>query len=286
MEEKQERMEQKMADKQARMDEKADERQAKALEKSERIQAKLMEQMDKLDQREQALLAKVNSGEYLGPTLGGDPVTDTYFVSFDALDATGIGNDETDTFLGHITMENVITKSNNLKLKVTDCELIGSFSTYYCVFGKARATSSGSGGDKDSLVIIAFLEDDDENRNTLKISLSASSSLTELGSDSVAVTINSPQSKIASQWFIGGEGTIEITSSEPTVIETTTSVEEEAEEEAEDESNTVELEEDVGVSADIGEEETEAEEVEVEEETDGEAYSINLKEAIGVVATP
>lgn len=261
--EKEARIQQKIAEKEERLAEKASERQARALEKLEQLQQKLMQRIDKLEQRQQALLAKVQSGEYLGPTLGGDSYTNQYYLSFDALDATGIGNSETDTFLGHITLENVVTRGNNLKLKVTDCELIGTDNSYYCVFGKARATSSGPGGEKNSMIIIAFMEDFDENRNTLRITLSADVPIKEISASPEDVTIKSPQSKIARHWFIGGDATLELTSSsEPLDTGILTGVVEEQEEAAEEaaeaeqkaaEELEVNLEESIGISAETEE---------------------------------
>ena len=149
--------------------------------------------------------------------MGGDSYTNTYRLDFVDVYANAIGNSgETDTVIGHITMENVVTRSNNLKLKVTECNLFVDVD-YYCAFGKARAISSGPGGEKDSMVIIGLMQDTNnpENRGTIKIFLNTDTSLNELsvGDDLVNADIRTPQSRIGHQWFIGGAATLEITSS-------------------------------------------------------------------------
>jgi len=176
-----------------------------------------MQKIDQLKPNQKGLLKKVASGEYLGTTLGGDSYTNTYRLDFVDVYANAIGNSgETDTVIGHITMENVVTRSNNLKLKVTECNLFVDVD-YYCAFGKARAISSGPGGEKDSMVIIGLMQDTNnpENRGTIKIFLNTDTSLNELsvGDDLVNADIRTPQSRIGHQWFIGGAATLEITSS-------------------------------------------------------------------------
>ena len=80
---------------------------------------------------------------------------------------------------------------------------------FNCGFGKARTTSSGDSGSKDSLVILAFLEDDilEEVHSTLKISLNADSPINKI-IDSTQVSILDPQSKISGMWFLDGTGTL------------------------------------------------------------------------------
>jgi len=221
------------------MAEKLADREARLAEKSAQVQQRLAEKASQLEKREQALLGKLNEGSYHGPLLGGDPVTYQYIVSFNALDATAIGNSgDSETFAGDITLENVVSRGNNLKLKVTGCNLIGDLITYDCAFGKARAISSGPDGEKDSLVIIAFLEDDLQGRSTLKIVLDADVPIKEL-EESTTALILSPQSRISHDWFIGGDATVTVTgSAENThyvgIIESELTDEEEAAKEAAD----------------------------------------------------
>ena len=205
--------EQQQADKEARLTEKLADREARLAEKLAQVQQKLLEKASQLGKREQALLGKLNEGSYHGPILGGDPVTNQYIVSFNALDATTRNPGHSETFAGDITLENVVTRGNNLKLKVTGCSLIGDLVTYDCAFGKARAISAGQPDEKNSLIIIAFLEDESGNHNTLKMFVDTGKPLRELGSGPVSVDIKKSQSGIGHDWFIGGDATITVTGS-------------------------------------------------------------------------
>ena len=255
----------KLQRKEAKLAQPIEDRQAKGLQKSKEIKEQLLQKIDQLKPNQKALLKKVESGEYLGPTLGGDSYTGTYTLVFamDKVTATAIGNsDEIDTVVGHIDMKNVVTRSNNLKLEVIGCDLYVDVE-YYCAFGKARQTSSGPGGDKYSMVIIAFLQDIDslEKLGTIKIFLNTKTPLNKLGDgDSVDVVIRAPQSRIGHQWFIGGDA--KITVSGYTVHETSSIVSSDKVEEPEVEAPEVEPE----VEAPEVEPEVEAPEVEPEVE--------------------
>ena len=98
---------------------------------------------------------------------------------------------------------------SNLKLELQECQITVDDVPYNCGFGKARAASSGDSGKKDSLVILAFLEDDviEEVHSTLKIFLNADSPIRDIDGSS-EVSILGPQSKIAGMWFLDGHGTI------------------------------------------------------------------------------
>lgn len=94
-----------------------------------------------------------------------------------------------------------------MKLELDECQITVDSITYNCGFGKARTTSSGDFGAKDSLVILAFLEDVlEEAHSTLKIFLNADSPIRDIEGSS-QVSILGPQSKIAGMWFFEGEGT-------------------------------------------------------------------------------
>ena len=204
----------KQAERETRLAEKQAERETRLAEKQDQIQQRLAQKTAQLEKREQALLGKLNAGTYHGPLLGGDAITTQYIISFKALEATAIGNSgDVETFAGDITLENVVSRGNNLKLKVTGCNLIGENVTYNCAFGKARAISSGTGGEKDSMVIIAFLEDDFEGRSTLKIMLDANTPIKDIGDGITEVNIKSPQSRIGHEWFVSGDATISVTGS-------------------------------------------------------------------------
>ena len=92
---------------------------------------------------------------------------------------------------------------------------------YNCGFGKARSTSSDNSGSKDSLVIIAFLEDDvlEEVHSTLKLHVTADVPISDID-ESTQVSILSPQSKISHMWFLDGSATLSKTIvDEPTTDE-------------------------------------------------------------------
>jgi len=220
----------KLQRKEAKLAQPIEDRQAKSMQKSKEIKEQLLQKIDQLKPNQKGLLKKVESGEYLGPTLGGDSYTGTYTLDFNIMgqevNATAISNStHTVTVIGQITMENVVTRGNNLKLEVIECNLDVGYDDYYCAFGKARAISSGDSGVKDSMVIIGFIQDiiNPEKRGTVKIFLNTAGSLNDLGNgDSVDVVIRSPQSRIGHQWFISGDA--KITVSGYTVHETSSIV--------------------------------------------------------------
>ena len=207
----------KLQRKESKLAEPIEDRQAKGKQKSKEIKQQLLEKIDQLKPNQKGLLKKVESGEYLGPTLGGDSYTGTYTLDFNIVGqevtATAIGNsDQIEEVLGHIEMKNVVTRGNNLKLEVTGCNLDVDVD-YYCAFGKARAISSGDSGVKNSMVIIGFMQDsnDPEKRGTIKIFLNTDVPLNDLGDgDFVDVVIRTPQSRIGHQWFISGDARITV----------------------------------------------------------------------------
>ncbi len=106
---------------------------------------------------------------------------------------------------------------SNLKLELDECQITVDSVPYNCGFGKARTASSDDSGAKDSLVILALLEDDvlEEVHSTLKIFLNADSTIRDM-EDSSSVSILGPQSKIVGMWFLKGEGTLIKTVSDST----------------------------------------------------------------------
>ena len=139
---------------------------------------------------------------------------------------------------------NTFDKSkSNLKLELEECSITVDDIPFNCGFGKARTTSSGDSGSKDSLVVIAFLEDDvlEEVHSTLKISLNADFPINEI-IDSSQVSILTPQSKISGMWFLDGTGTLT-----KTVTTTDDTTDDKTDETAGNEIS-IELEEDLGIS--------------------------------------
>ena len=197
----------------------------KISKKSEEIRKKLQEKQEKLDSRTQKILDKINDGDYLGKKLGSSNSIDTYELAFDSVTTTGIHDKtQTSTMEGFMIFNTFDKGKSNLKLELQECKIIVDDVPFNCGFGKARTTSSGDSGSKDSLVIIAFLEDDvlEEVHSTLKISLNADSPIRDIEGSS-PVSILSPQSKISGMWLIDGMGTLTktVSSTDDTTDDTT-----------------------------------------------------------------
>jgi myosin heavy subunit len=168
----------------------------KIAKKSDEIRKKLLEKQEKLDSRTQKILDKINNGDYLGEKISTSNSFETYELTFDSVNITGI-HDKTQlsTLEGFMIFNTFDKGKSNLKLELEECNIIVDDIPFNCGFGKARTTSSGDSGSKDSLVVIAFLEDDvlEEVHSTLKISLNADSPISEI-TDSTHVSILNPQS--------------------------------------------------------------------------------------------
>jgi len=182
----------------------------KLAKKSEKIREKLLERSEKLDSRTQKILDKINEGNYLGKKIGSSVVSETYKLVFDSVVATAISDKaQTSSLSGFMSFSTFDKGKSNLKLELQECQITVDYIPYNCGFGKARTISSGNSGVKDSLVIIAFLEDDvlGEVHPTLKIFLNADTSISDI-EDSSQVSILGPQSKISHMWFLDGTGTL------------------------------------------------------------------------------
>jgi len=182
----------------------------KLAKKSEKIREKLSEKLEKLDSRTQKILDKINEGNYLGEKIGSSNTLETYELVFDSVDATAISDKtQTSSLSGFMSFTTFDKGKSNLKLELQECQITVDDIPYSCGFGKARTISSGDSGAKDSLVIIAFLEDDviEEVHSTLKIFLNADTSISDIDG-STQVSILGPQSKISHMWFLDGTGTL------------------------------------------------------------------------------
>jgi|GEM_PF-2674448 len=182
----------------------------KIAKKSEDIRKKLQEKQEKLDSRTQKILDKINDGDYLGDKIGTSSSLETYELVFDSVTARGIHDKTQSSTLEGFMIFNTFDKGkSNLKLELKECRITVDDVPFNCGFGKARTTSSGDSGSKDSLVILAFLEDDvlEELHSTLKISLNADAPIREIDG-STQVSILDPQSKISGMWFLDGTGTL------------------------------------------------------------------------------
>ncbi len=190
---------------------------AKLAKHSEKIREKLVERSEKLDSRTQKILEKINDGNYLGKKIGSSTPDEIFELVFDSVKTVGIGDkNQTSSLTGFMSFKTFDKSNSNLKLELLECQITVDDIPYNCGFGKARATSSGDSGSKDSLVILAFLEDDviEEIHSTLKIFLTADTPIVDID-DSSIVKIHSPQSKISSMWFLDGIATLSKTTIEP-----------------------------------------------------------------------
>ncbi|MEX1150332.1 MAG: hypothetical protein WEB01_10045, partial [Nitrosopumilus sp.] len=189
---------------------KSNELDNKLSKKSEEIRKKLLEKQEKLDSRTQKILDKINDGDYLGDKISSSNSFETYKLDFNSVIATGIYDKTKLSTLEGFMIFNTFDKSNsNLKLELQECSIVVDDVPFNCGFGKARTISSGDFGSKDSLVVLAFLEDDllEEVYSTLKILLNANSPISKIV-DSTQVSILDPQSKISGLWFLNGTGTL------------------------------------------------------------------------------
>ncbi|MBT8173138.1 MAG: hypothetical protein KJN83_03675, partial [Nitrosopumilus sp.] len=165
---------------------------------------------EKLDTRTQKILEKISNGDYLGKKMVKITTDETFELVFDSVDAISIGNNsEISLLTGFMTFKTFDKSKLNLKLELQECDILVDDVPYNCGFGKARAISSDNAGNKDSLVIIAFLEDNviEEVHSTLKIYLNSDSPINEIDG-LTQVSILGPQSKISNLWFLEGDATL------------------------------------------------------------------------------
>ncbi|MGA0297308.1 MAG: hypothetical protein ACO3K2_08255, partial [Nitrosopumilaceae archaeon] len=181
-------------------------KESKALERAQKLIEKLEQQISDLEDRLQKLLEKYESGEYYGNISEEDSEINTFEISFDGT-ATSIYNDSvTDNMSGKLFMENQVTKQDTTKFKITSGEIEIGGDIYDVAFGKARLSSSGSGGEEDSLVVVMQTIDSLDNENTVKMTLGFTTSLEgEFGNPSEEFEILD-NSKISEQWFLDGNG--------------------------------------------------------------------------------
>src|SRR3989338_2216220 len=194
-----------------RLAERAAEREDKALQRAEDLIQKLEEKIANLEQRLQSLLQKLETGEYYGPVPQESAVTKSYNLFFEGSAQTIDGEQTEVEMSGEIFLETLVQGNRLTKFKITGGDLIIGEQFYDLVFGKARATSAGTGGDNDSLLLISQVTDAEGNLTTLKILLDATTQIEAIGSEPVEVEIMMPQSKIAGQWMLSGSGQLTLT---------------------------------------------------------------------------
>jgi len=204
---------------------KLEELRSKFAQKQIELAQKFTDKLDKLSikydeiqqKRAAKLFEKFESGEYYKHFIKDQAPKREFVLSFDSLAADPIGQSaDVEPFSGSITL---ITSSSTdtrgtTQFKVDSCELSSGEEIFSCKYGKARTISTGTGV-KDGLVIIATFDDDSGKRTGLKFSVSTDVDIRTLeDEDSIPFTVHSPQSKITHQWFLGGEGTMSVTTEE------------------------------------------------------------------------
>ena len=183
--------------------------EVKTIKKSEEIQQRLAKQSDTLDSRTQNILDKINEGQYMGPKITSNDYTETYELLFDSVDASLLTDQSQKSSLtGKMTFTLYDKSKSDLKLELDECEITVDKIIYNCGFGKARTISSGQSGAKDSLVIMAFLEDGviNELHATMKLFVNADMPINNI--EQSQVSIINPQSKISNLWSLDGTATL------------------------------------------------------------------------------
>ena len=208
----------KLSEKNLQSLQKFEEVKEKIEEKSEKIKERLDAKAEKLDTRTQKLLEKIDDGDYMGKKIGSSKTTDTYELVFNSITASAISDkSQISSMTGKMTFTTFDSSKSNLKLELESCSISVDEIPYACGFGKARTVSSGDSGAKDSLVIIAFLEDNlaEEVHSTLKIFVDSDIPINQI--EQSEVSILGPQSKLSHLWFLDGSATLtKITSSDET----------------------------------------------------------------------
>ena len=206
------KVQERLAEKLTKLEEKLTEKAKLSEERANKILERIQKETLKTDQRVQKLLDKYQSGEYFGNIKNKDTATRSFTMSFEGTAVEISDSSNVHTLSGELFLENQVTGNHVKKFRVTGGELlVGDVEVYDVVFGKARISSSGSGGDKDSMIIIAQTSDGVDVK-TLKLNIDLSEELNS-ETDSADIKILFPRSKISSQWFLSGIGNLGLTES-------------------------------------------------------------------------
>jgi hypothetical protein len=206
------KVQERLAEKLTKLEEKLTEKAKLSEERANKIRERIQKETLKTDQRVQKLLDKYQSGEYFGNIKNKDTATRSFTMFFEGTAVEISDSSNVHTLSGELFLENQVTGNHVKKFRVTGGELlVGDVEVYDVVFGKARTSSSGSGGDKDSMIIIAQTSDGVDVK-TLKLNIDLSEELNS-ETDSADIKILFPRSKISSQWFLSGIGNLGLTES-------------------------------------------------------------------------
>jgi len=173
--------------------------------------SKLMKKIEQLEKRIQKLLLKVKSGEYFGNISDGDPVVKSLGISFEGTATSLDDGSDVENISGEIFIETLVTRDNASKFRVMGGEIELGGTEYDLIFGKARISSTGTSGEKDSMVLLAHIVDDNGNDTTVKLLLDFEIPLEgDYGLEPIDFQIKSPQSKISDDWTLSGSGQLTV----------------------------------------------------------------------------
>ena len=210
LEEKESERESRLAEKRMEFEARLAEKETKALQRAEELIQKLEQRITDLEQRLQTLLNKVETGEYFGNVPKIDPVLHSYSISIDGIASSLFDESVTTDVSGEIFIENLVTTSKVSKFKVTGGEIFVGDNIYDVVFGKARISSSGPSGEKDSMVLILQAMDTEGNTNTIRLGLNFGSALEgDFGAEPIELETVS-NSKISGQWSLNVSGELSL----------------------------------------------------------------------------
>ncbi len=208
--EKQAEREARLAEKQIDLEVRLAEKKSQALQRAEELIQKLEQRITDLEQRLQTLLKKVETGEYFGNIPKIDPVLNSYSISIDGMASSLFDESVTTAVSGEIFIENLVTTSKVSKFKVTGGEIFVGDNIYDVVFGKARISSTGPSGEKDSMVLILQAIESVGNGNTIRLSIDFDSALEgDFGTEPIELEIIK-NSKISGQWSLSASGQLSL----------------------------------------------------------------------------
>ncbi len=186
------------------------EKETKALQRADELIQRLEQRIADLELRLQTLLNKVETGEYFGNVPKIDPVLHSYSISIDGTASSLFDESVTSDVSGEIFIENLVTTSKVSKFKVMGGEIFVGDNIYDVIFGKARISSSGPSGEKDSMVLILQAMDTEGNTNTIRLGLNFGSALEgDFGTEPIELEIIK-NSKISGQWSLSASGQLSL----------------------------------------------------------------------------
>ena len=182
---------------------------ASTIENADDIISQLMQKIEELENRLQTLLLKLESGNYYGNTSNVDSIIRSFGISFDGSLTSKTDSTQSD-ISGDVFLESLVTRDNSDKFRVIGGKISIGDTTHDIIFGKARTSSSGPSGEKDSMVLIAQLIDDEGNDHTIKLILDFEKSLEgNFGLDPLNFEIK-PQSAVSNDWSISATGQLTV----------------------------------------------------------------------------